>query len=37
MDMDDRPDIAGLQFLPRQILGQHNAIVFLNHTFSSKG
>jgi hypothetical protein len=37
LDTNIYPDIAGLQFLPRQVLGQHNAIVFLNHTFSSKG
>jgi len=30
LDTNIYPDIAGLQFLPRQVLGQHNAIVFLN-------
>jgi len=32
MDMHYRSDVAGLQTFIEEALGQHNAIVFLNHS-----
>ena len=37
MHVDHSADIAGPQALIRKVLGQNNAVMFLDHSFASNG